>query len=115
MPSRNMMLNPTLKLLCLGSPVIITSFYISCIVWKLLDVTIIALNQFVFKLFNCGRVVTQELSTGKEVTALAIFVTFYAVKNEEREHLISEKMPIIIMQEMLTPLFWAVLSSFDVI
>ena len=88
-----MMLNPTLKLLCLGSPVIITSFYISGIVSNHLDVTIIALN-FVFKLFNCGRVVTQELSTGKEVTALAvIFVTFYAVENKEREHLISKKTP----------------------
>ena len=110
------MLNLTLKLLCLGSPVIITSFYILCIVSKHLDVTIIALNQFVFKLFNCGRVLAQELSTGKEVTALAvIFVTFYAAENKEREHLISEKTPIIIMQEVPTPLFWAVLSSFDVV
>ena len=81
-----------------------------------LDVIIIALNQFVFKLFNCGKVVTQELSTGKEITALTvIFMTLYAVKNKERGHLISEKMPIIIMQEMSTPLFWAVRSSFDVV
>ena len=115
-PSGNVMLNPTLKLLCLSPPVIVTSFYISCIILKHLDVTIITVTQFILKLFNCRRVLAQELSTGKEITALAvIFVTFYAVEHKEREHLIPEKTPIIIMEEVPTPLFWTVLSSLNVV
>ena len=110
------MLNPALKLLCLCVPVIITLLYIPCIIRKHLDVPIIAVTQPLLKPFNCRWVLTQELSTGEEVTSLAvIFMTFDAVENKEREHLISEKTPIVIMEEVPTPLFWAVVSSVDVI
>ena len=97
-------------------PVIITPFYIPCVITKHLDVPIIAFTQPLLKLFNCRWVLTQELSTGEEVTSLAvIFMTFDAVENKEREHLISEKTPIVIMEEVPTPLFWAVVSSLDAI
>ena len=114
--SRNMMLYPALELLCFCSPVVITSLYIPCVITKHLDVAIIAITQLLLKLFNCRWVLTQELSTGEEVTSLAvIFMTLDAVENKEREHLISKKTPIVIMKEVPTPLFWAVMSSLDVI
>ena len=110
------MLNSALELLCLRLPVIITPFYIPCIITKHLDVPIIAVTQPPLKLFDCRCVLTQELSTGEEVTSLAvIFMTLDAVENKEREHLISKKTPIVIMKEVPTPLFWAVMSSLDVI
>ena len=110
------MLNPALELLCLCPPVIITPLYIPGVITKHLDVPIIAFTQPLLKLFNCRWVLTQELSTSEEVTCLAvIFMTFDAVKNKERKHLISEKTPIVIMEEVPTPLFWAVVSSLDVI
>ena len=110
------MLNPALDLLCLCPPVVITPFYIPWIITKHLDVPIIAVTQLLLKLFNCRWVLTQELSTSEEVTSLAvIFMTFDAVKKKERKHLISEKTPIMIMEEVPTPLFWAVVSSLDVI
>ena len=114
--SRNVMLNPTLEFLCLCSPVIITSFYIPCVVTKHLNVAIITINQLIFKLFKCGGVLTQELSTGEKIAPLAVvLVTFNAVEDKEREHLIPEKTPIIIMEEVPTPLFWVVVSSLDVV
>ena len=114
--SRNMMLNPALELLCLCPTVIITPLYIPCIITKHLDVPIIAVTQLILKLFNCRWVLTQELSTGEEVTSLAvIFMTLDAVENKEREHLISKKTSIVIMEEVPGPPFWAVVSSLDVI
>ena len=111
-----MMLNPALELLCLCPPVIITSLYIPCVITKHLDVAIIAITQLLLKLFNCRWVLTQELSTGEEVTSLAvIFMTFDAVENKEREHLISEETSIVIIEEVPKSLFWAVVSSLDVI
>ena len=111
-----MMLNPALELLCLCPPVIITPLYIPGEITKHLDVPIIAFTQPLLKLFNCRWVLTQKLSTGEEVTSLAvIFMTFDAVENKEREHLISEKTSIVIMEEVPTPLFWAVVSSLHVI
>ena len=110
------MLNPALELLCLCPPVIITPLYIPCVITKHLDVAIIAVAQLLLKLFNRRWVLTQELSTGEEVTSLAvIFMTLDAVENKEREHLISKKSSIVIMEEVPTPLFWAVMSSLDVI
>ena len=55
---RYMMLNPALELLCLCPPVVITPFYIPCIITKHLDVPIIAVTQPLLKLFNCRWVLT---------------------------------------------------------
>ena len=59
---------------------------------------------------------SEEIFTVEEVTALlVVFMTLNAVQHKEREHLIPEKTPIIIMEEVPTPLFWTVLSSLDVV
>ena len=114
---RNMMLNPALEILCLCPPVIITPIYSQCVITKYLDASSIAVTQLLLKQFNCRWVLTQELTTSEEVTSLAvIFMTLDTVENKEREHLISEKTSIVIMEEVPTPLFWAVVvSSLDVI
>ena len=66
---------------------------------KHLDVMIITTFQFIFELFNSRWVLSQKFSTAKEVTALSvILMTFNAVENEERKHLIFKETSIMIMK-----------------
>ena len=110
------MLNPALNFLCLGTPVIVASLYITCIVTKNLYISIVSISQPVLKLLQCWWVLTKKSTTGKEITPLAVvLVAFDAIENKERVHLVIEKTPIMVMEEMSAPFFWTVLSSLDVI
>ena len=52
----------------------------------------------------------------KKVTPLTVvLVAFDTIENKKREHLVIEKMPIIVMKEMSAPFFWTVLASFDIV
>ena len=44
-----------------------------------------------------------------------ILVAVNAVEDKQGEHLTLEKMTVIIMEKVSPPLFWAMMSSFDVI
>ena len=111
-----MMLYPTLKLLRLGPPVIITSFDITAIVPKDLNVTVVTCCQFILQLFNSRWILTKEFTATEEVTSITvILMTFDAVKHKQGEHLIVEEATIIIMKQMLSPLFRTSLPALDVI
>ncbi len=99
MASRHMILYPTLKLLHLGPPVIITPLDIMAVIPEDLNVTIVPCCQFILQLFNSRWILAKKFTPTEKITSLTvILVMFDDIEHKQGEHLIIEESTIIIMK-----------------
>ena len=99
MASRHMMLYPTLKLLRLGPPVIITPLDITAIITEDLNVMIVPCCQLILHLFDSRWILAKKFIATEKITSITvILVTFDAIEHKQGEHLIIEESTIIIMK-----------------